>query len=128
LIKGLVDVVRRSDGYSGMAIYRDGIMLFSEGMEPSLAGRAKAMFDEVRGRCPARSVSLVIRGYTINALMAEDVLILCTSEGRFTPRPALPDAEPEYTAGQAPPGLITREEARKEAAAMLKLLMSRDSF
>jgi len=127
LIKGLVDVVRRSDGYSGMAIYRDGIMLFSEGMEPSLAGRAKAMLDEVRGRCPARSVSLVVRGYTITALMAGDVLVLCTSEGGHA-RPALPDAEPEYTAGQAPPGLITREEARKEAAAMLKLLMSRDSF
>ncbi len=124
MIKGLVDVTRRSDGYSGMAIYRDGIMLFSEGMEPSFADRIKAMFDEARGHYPARSVSLVIRGYTITALMAEDVLVLCRSEGRFTPRPALPGAEPEYTAGQAPPGLITREEARKEAAAMLKMLMS----
>jgi hypothetical protein len=124
LIKRIVDTMRKSDGYAGMAIYRGDCMLFIEGLEPSYTDTIKALFEETGEHFPARSLSLVIRGYTVAVFTSGDMLVLCRSGGRFAARPALPDVEPEFTAGQAPPGLITREEARKEAAAMLKMLMS----
>ncbi len=124
MIKQLVDAMRGSEGYSGMAIYRGDTMLFFEGLEPSYADMIKELFEEIGAHYPAREVSLIIRGYTVRAFVAEDELVICMSEGRHAPRPAMPCGEPEYTAGQAPPGLITREEARKEATAMLKRLMS----
>lgn len=124
MIKQLVDTVRGADGYAGMAVYRGGGMLFSEGLEPAYTDMIKALFEEIGGHFSARGVSLAIRGYTVRAFLAEDKLVICRSEGRFMAMPVLHDREPEYAAGQAPPGLITKEEARKEAAAMLKLLMS----
>lgn len=124
MIKRIVDALRGVDGYAGMAAYSNGCMLFSEGMEPVYVGRIKELFDEAGARFPAGRMTLVIRGYTITVFMAGDILVFCRSEGWFTPLPVLSGEEPEYTAGQAPPGLITKEEARKEAAAMLKALMS----
>jgi hypothetical protein len=123
LIKRIVDAMRGADGYAGMAVYRGDGMLFSEGLEPAYADTIKALLEETGGHFPV-SISLIVMGYTISAFMAGELLVICRYEGRFTARPPLPDAEPEYTAGQAPPGLITKEEARKEAAAMLKMLMS----
>ncbi len=124
MIKQLVDAMRGGEGYSGIAVYRGDTMLFFEGLEPAYADTIKELFEEVGAHYPAREVSLIIRGYTVRAFVAEDGLVICRSEGRYTPRPAMPCGEPEYTAGQGPPGLITKEEARKEAAAMLKMLMS----
>lgn len=123
MIKPIVDLMRSTDGYAGMAIYRGRDLLFCEDWEPAHVARVVELYDGLASRFHARNTALVIKGYTINIFMAGDMLVACRSEGRFTALPALPDDAPEYTSGQAPAGLISREEARKEAEAMLKMLM-----
>ena len=123
MIKRIVDMMRKADGYAGIAVYRGADLLFNEGLEPELAGRLKVIFEDVRSKFPSGKAALVIGGYTINMLAEGDIVAICQTEGRFSSVPDLSADEPEYTAGQAPAGLISREEARKEAAAMLKTLL-----
>ncbi|WP_325376977.1 hypothetical protein [Methanocella sp.] len=123
MIKRIVDLLRSTDGYAGIAIYRGQGLLFCEGWEPSHIARVVEFYSGPASHFQAKRMTLVIQGFTITVFMAGDMLVVCRSAGRFTSIPSLPEEEPDYTAGQAPAGLISREEARKEAEAMLKVLM-----
>ena len=123
MIKQSIDALRRSGRYAGAAVYRGQDLLFCEGLEPGIISHLKDLFDGIKSRFPSGRASLILQGYTITMLMSGELVIICRYEGRFSVVPALPEEEPEYMAGQAPAGLISREEARKEAAAMLKMLL-----
>lgn len=123
MIKRIVDTLRGTYGYAGVAIYRGDCLLFYEGWDPGHAGLIKKFYDGML--LPTDRIAMVIRGYTVTLFMLGGLLVACRSEGRFTPLPPLPDEEPEYTTGLTTSGLMARDEARKEAEAMLKALMSR---
>lgn len=123
MIKRIVDRLRRAEGYAGMAVYRNESLLFHEGWDPGHAARIVELHRGLETRLAAKKTAVVIQGYTVSVFSSGALLVACRSAGRFTGLPALPDEEPEFTSGQAPPGLISREEARREAQAILKSLL-----
>jgi hypothetical protein len=126
MIKLLIDALRDQEGYAGMAVYRGDGLLFCDGLETGLADKMKRLFDDNKAIVRADSMIAVVRGYTINVYMADDILIVCRSEGRFTPVPRPGEEELSFSTGQQASYLITREEAKKEAGLMLKRLMNKD--
>lgn len=126
MIKRLIDAFRCREGYAGMAIYRENELLFYEGLEPGFADKVRLLFEDNRTAFYTNSIIAIIRGFTVTTFRADDLLIICRLEGRFTPLPRPAAEEPEYLAGQQAAHLMTREEARREAEIMLKKLMSID--
>jgi hypothetical protein len=122
MLKRLIDVIRGQEGYAGMAIFLDSHKIFCEMLEPELSDKIKGIFLEGEAIFHAESMMAVIQGYTINAFMAGDALVICRLEGRFTPALRPCEEEPSYTAGHQEHRL-KRDEARKEAENILKLLM-----
>ncbi len=123
MIKGLIDTFRGRDGYAGLAIYRNDVLLFCESVEPSFAEKIKQFFLENESAFQTGSTTAMIRGFTITASRLDDLLVISRLEGRFTPSPGMAQEEPEYFLKEPSARLITKEEARKEAEIMLKHLI-----
>ncbi|MDI6897494.1 hypothetical protein [Methanocella conradii] len=123
MLKHLIDTLREQEGYAGMAVYLSNRIIFYEMLEPELLNKIKTVFEEGEAILHAERMMAVIHGYTINAFKAGDALVICRLEGRFTPALQPDEEEPSYTTGHQKQRLIEREEARKEAENILKLLM-----
>jgi|GEM_PF-5286244 len=123
MIKSLIDSYRCLEGYAGMAIYRDGGLLFCEGIDPDFTEKMKALFLECGSSFKSTAAMAIIRGFTISVSRLEGLLIISRFEGRFTCSPVVDPEEPEYSTGKPLARLITKEEAKKEAEYMLKQLM-----
>jgi hypothetical protein len=123
-IKRLIDAFRGREGYAGMAVYRDGLLLFYDVLDPDLANRSKRLFEESEVTLKASSMAAIVRGFTIAAFRAGSLLVVCRFEGRFTRPPVPVEEETEYAMGQQPAQLLTREEAKREAELLLRRLMS----
>jgi hypothetical protein len=109
-----------------MAIYRDGIVLFCEGIEPELAERIKTLFTEAESNFHSTCATAIIMGFTVSVNRPGDILIISRFEGRFVPSPAFIDEEVEYSTGEQLAHLITRGEASLEARQMLVRLLKVD--
>lgn len=126
MIKRLIDAFRGREGYAGMAVYRDGLLLFCDALDPGLAEKNRRLFEQSETTFKASSMTSIIRGFTIATFRAGSLLVVCRFEGRFT-RPHVPaEEETEYATGQQEEHLLTREEAKKEAELILQHLMSTD--
>jgi hypothetical protein len=123
MIKATIDLYRARNGYAGMAIYRDGIALFCEGIEPELTERIRALFIEAESTFHSTYVTATIMGFTVSVNRHGNILIISRFEGKFVPPPAFIHEEVEYSTGEPAPYLITREEARREAEHLLGQLM-----
>lgn len=126
MIKLLADSLRNRDGYAGMAVYRDDLLLFHDVLDPDLADKARRLFEESEIIFKAGGMSAVTRGFTIAAFRAGSLLVVCRFEGRFTRPPVPIEEKTEYSIGQQPAHLMTREEARRDAELTLRRLMSLD--
>ncbi len=122
MLKRLIDTIRGQEGYAGMAIFLDGHRIFCEVLEPELSDKIKGIFAEGAAIFRAEGMMAVIQGYTINAFMAGDAIVICRLEGRFTPALRPEEEEPSYTTGHLE-HRITREKARKEAEDILKHIL-----
>jgi hypothetical protein len=126
MIKRLIDAFRGREGYAGMAVYRDDLLLFYDILDPDLADKVKRLFEESEATLRAGSMTSIIRGFTIATFRAGSLLIVCRFEGRFTRLQVPGEEEIEYALGQQAAHLMTREEAKREAELMLRRLMSID--
>lgn len=107
-----------------MAAYFEGRLLFCDAMDPDLADKHERLFADSESIFHAAGMASVVRGFTISAFRAGDLLIVCRLEGQFS-RPPAPAREDtfEYAPGWQEGHPITREEARREAALMLQRLL-----
>lgn len=126
MIKRLIDAFRGREGYAGMAVYRDGLLIFYDVLDPDLADRNRRLFEVSEATLRASRMTSIIRGFTIATFRAGSLLVVCRFEGRYTRPPVPAEEETEYAMGQQAAHLQTREEAKREAELMLRRLMSID--
>ena len=126
MIKRLADSIRNREGYAGMAVYRDDLLLFHDVLDPDLADKARRLFEESEIIFKTGGMSAVIRGFTVATFRAGSLLVVCRFGGRFTRPPVPMEEKTEYAMGQQPAHLMAREEAKRDAELMLRRLMSLD--
>ena len=119
LIKEVIDQVRSLPGYTGMGIYCGGTCAYRDLMEGRLADDMHALY--IAGsRDGVKVITAVARGYSILAFEAAGLVIITRLEGRFAPAPKIREDAEEITLNEPLRGLKSREEARIEAAALLR--------
>jgi hypothetical protein len=124
MIKRLVDALRGREGYAGMAVYHEDILLFCDAMDADLAEKNKRLYMEGENIFHAACMASVIRGFTVSTFRSGDLLVVCMFEGQFIrPPPPAPEDTVQYAPGREEEHPLTREEARREAELMLQRLL-----
>lgn len=115
LIKEAIDRLRESPGYAGMVLYLEEETAFIEGIEPELADGLRALLPQ-----NAKSITAIMRGYSLIVLRSEDMVAIARLEGRYGTVPAITIEEDDIAIVEPVPRLMTREEARHEAEELLR--------
>ena len=126
MIKAVIDLHRARKGYAGMAVYRDGMLLFCEGIEPDFVEMIKALFTDAETAFRSTYASAIIMGFTVSAISRGDIMIISRFEGRFVPSPDIISEDAEYSTGEPAARLITREEAKLQARHIIERLLGPD--
>ena len=117
LIKGVIDVVRKMPGYAGMAVYFAHDCVYTDMIDQKIAD---GMYDLFINSSSAKSVTAIVRGYSILAFGVGDAAVVARFEGRYFHMPKLSPDEDDIIASEPAPRLISRDEARREAQQLLR--------
>jgi len=115
-VRAIVEWARAIPGCLGVAVYAGDAPLFSEGLGPGCASALRGMLGASPG---AARFSATVRGVTFIAFQRDGLTVLLKVAGRFPALPGLRIDEPEFVEPPGAPALPAREEARREAGALL---------
>lgn len=117
LIKGVIDVVRETPGYAGMAVYFAHDCVYADAIDRNIAD---GMYDLLIDGSHVKSITAIVRGYSILAFSVGDTAVVARFEGRYFHMPRLSPEEDDIVALEPAPRLISRDEARREAQQLLR--------
>jgi hypothetical protein len=117
LIKGMIDVIREMPGYAGMAVYFAHDCVYADVIDRNIAD---GMYDLLIDSSRKRSITAIVRGYSILAFEVGDTAVVARFEGRYFHMPKLSLEEDDIVASEPAPRLISRDEARREAQQLLR--------
>jgi hypothetical protein len=101
-----------------MAIYTGDTVLYSEAID---GGYVKVLLDLLKMSPGSRRASAAAGGFTFVAFYAGDYVVVLKVAGRFPALPVPDIEEPSFVDPSCAPALPSRDEARREAEAALRL-------
>jgi hypothetical protein len=117
LIKGVIDVIREMPGYAGMAVYFAHECVYADAIDRNIAD---GMYDLFNNYSHTKSITAIVRGYSLLAFGVGDTAVVARFEGRYFHIPRLSLDEDDIVASEPAPRLISRDEARREAQQLLR--------
>ncbi len=117
MIKGVIDIIRDTPGYAGMAIYFAHDCTYLDLLDGMLAA---GMYDLFVKSSRIKAITAIVRGYSVLVFGVGDVVVVARFEGRYFQVPEISPEEDDIAPAEPAPGLMSREEARREALELLR--------
>lgn len=123
VIKNIIDIARKCEGYAGIAIYSGGTSIFNESVGREYAEEMLGLYQWVERTYANGNTDYIvvgIRRFTTFIRMLDDLVIVLLLSGKPQAFPDFTVDEPCFICPGTLPGLPTKEDARREAEVIIK--------